>query len=278
MYDTLLLDLSPEHPLREQLSEGIPFESFDGPWVATRTLLVSERDATLSEAALRGMASIAVTEELAAEAVRAQLTSYDDDPSEASLFLFDLGGVVVKNFTMRTSLVERFGFDRHEFSLDYEHYVFPLMEGFLSSEQYWARLVEHFDLPAFADDPFATAFTPTFNEEMVGVITALRAQGKRVVCASNTFDSHWQILKAMGVLALFDYPYASHLLQVAKPKRRFFELILEQEGAAEREVYFIDDSEENVAAARALGIKSMLYADTKSVGASDRLASAFSFL
>jgi FMN phosphatase YigB (HAD superfamily) len=64
-------------------------------------------------------------------------------------------------------------------------------------------------------DPFEKDFTPHFNEEVVSLIKALRSEGKRVVCGSNTFAPHWDILERMGALALFDKSYASHEMGIS---------------------------------------------------------------
>ncbi len=276
MYDTLLTDLAASHPLIDGLASVLPYEERHRTPHVGRTLLVSSSQERCDEAVAQGMGAMHVTGDLTQAKIVAQMSWYDDPiAEETSLFLFDLGGVVVKNITMLGSIARRFGLDRTQFFTDYFHYEFPLMEGFVSSEQYWKRVAEHFAI-SVDDDPFATAFKPIINEEMVNVIKGLRAQGKRVVCASNTFDSHWKILEEMGVLDLFDVPYASHLLGITKPKHRFFSLILEAEAVAVQKAYFIDDSEENVSAARAMGLSSLLYKDVEAVTASARLASAFS--
>jgi HAD superfamily hydrolase (TIGR01509 family) len=276
MYDTLLTDLAPGHPLIDGLAAVIPYEERHRTPHVGRTLLVSQSQERCDEAVAMGMGAVHITAELTRNQIARAMSWYDDPiAEETSLFLFDLGGVVVKNITMLGSIARRFGLDRTQFFTDYFHYEFPLMEGFVSSEQYWERVAEHFDINV-DDDPFAAAFKPTINDEMVNVIKGLRERGRRVVCASNTFDSHWKILEEMGVLDLFDVPYASHLLGITKPKHRFFSLILEAEAAAVQKAYFIDDSEENVSAARAMGLSSLLYKDTDVVSASARLASAFS--
>lgn len=205
----------------------------------------------------------------------ARPTWHDDRiGSQTSLFLFDLGGVVVKDIAMLDAIAARFGLDPVQLKIDYRHYEFPLMEGFIAEDAYWRRLCDHHALTV-SDNPFATAFRPRLNDEVVTLIKALRQRGKRVVCASNTFDSHWQIMRQMGVLDLFDATYASHLLNAAKPKERFWHLILNAEGCDVSEAYFIDDTAENVAASRAMGIASLLYRDEEHISASERLESVF---
>lgn len=56
----------------------------------------------------------------------------------------------------------------------------------------------------------------------------------------------------------FDAVYYSHLIRLRKPDREIYEYVLADAELAPEETIFFDDMEENVAAARALGIKGVL--------------------
>ena len=51
--------------------------------------------------------------------------------------------------------------------------------------------------------------------------------------------------------------YASHLLHIKKPDPRFYHLILDENHLDPRETLYIDDREENVTAARVLGLTTL---------------------
>jgi FMN phosphatase YigB (HAD superfamily) len=91
------------------------------------------------------------------------------------------------------------------------------------------------------------------------LILDLKGAGHRVVCGSNTFERHYLYHLERGEYAVFDRVYASHLIKVAKPSPAFYRHILEAEGWAAAETYFVDDREANVASARGLGIHALLY-------------------
>lgn len=276
MYDTIATDLEKGHPLLDGLGAVTPLLDSCTALNTARTLALCGSEEADERARRLGMGTILVTEATGQDEILEQMSWYDDPiPSDVSLVLFDLGGVVVKDIMMLGSIARRFGLDRTEFFTDYRHYEFPLMEGFISEEAYWKRTAAHFGI-AVDDNPFKTEFRPRLNDEMVRLIEALRRSGMRVVCASNTIDSHWNTLKDMGVLDLFDATYASHILGVAKPKHRFHRLILDEEGVDVSRAYFVDDSEENVLAARRMGLSTLLYSNCPRVTASERLASAFS--
>ncbi len=186
---------------------------------------------------------------------------FDPIPLDCKLFLFDMGNVVVKNITMLDEIAEQYHLDKEEFFQDYRHYDFPLMEGEVSSDQYWQHIQHVFGV-SVEGNPFYDAFHPVFNEEIVNLIKKLRTKGYRVVCASNTFASHWQKLETMGALALFDAVYASHILRISKPSKQFFKAILDAEKVSANHAYFVDDFKENVERARALGLASLCYASS----------------
>ncbi len=278
MYDIIATDLAGGHPLIDGLPHlaALPIEGSAIP--LSRVLALSGDEEQLIEAERLGMGTQLASEDLARRDVLLQMSWYDDPiPDNLALVLFDMGGVVVKNIHMLGKIARTYGLDREQFFTDYRHYEFPLMEGSISEEQYWRRASEHFGIEV-EGNPFSDAFKPVFNDEMVSLITRLRERGVRVVCASNTIDSHWNILKDMGALDLFDATYASHILGCSKPKWRFHRLILDTEGVAIHRSYFVDDSEENVASSRRMGLSSLLYRDVPAVSASERLASAFSLL
>ena len=96
-------------------------------------------------------------------------------------------------------------------------------------------------------------------------LAALREAGYRVVMLSNTNSGHWPRIEqlfneACGKLPseCFDALYLSYLMRCRKPEPEIFLSILESEGVAAGDCLFFDDSAENCAAARSLGIDAVL--------------------
>lgn len=194
-----------------------------------------------------------------------------------SLYIFDMGNVVIKDITVLQSISRQYGIPLDELTLDYGHYNFPLMEGTIEAHTYW-RHVEHLFGVSIAGDPLAEFFHPTYNEPVVRIIKLLRANGRRIVCGSNTYASHWKYLEKEGFLTLFDALYASHEMGITKPSVRFFHSLLQQENVQAQDAFFIDDVEENIIAAYQLGITALHYADGITETADERLSAFFSAL
>ena len=101
--------------------------------------------------------------------------------------------------------------------------------------------------------------------EKLECLERLRAQGFRVVMLSNTNEGHWPQIEHLFVEACgklpsqcFDALYLSYLMRLRKPEPGIFRTLLDSEGVTASECIFFDDSAENCAAARAMGIDAVL--------------------
>jgi len=284
MFDRICTDIHSSDPLFAPLLALCPeLEMFPplGDLPYSRYLLVSKNQDSIGKARQMGIASASPNPELKADilakevkALRPYLSFINDSVDGCDLIIFDMGNVVVKNIHMLGKISRRLGLDKEEFRLDYHNYDFAMMDGTLSVEDYWEHVRTKFGVTV-EGNPFAKDFTPHFNEEVVNLIKALRFEGKRVVCGSNTFAPHWDILERMGALALFDKSYASHEMGISKPSRQFFEHILAKEKAEATKTYYIDDYEENIVQASTLGLQCLLYTDGIRQTASEKLSEAF---
>ena len=96
-------------------------------------------------------------------------------------------------------------------------------------------------------------------------IKELREKGYRVVMLSNTNDAHWgpieeKFLAQTGepLSDFFDAFYLSYRMHLRKPEKEIFLELLASEGVHAGECIFFDDSAENCAAAREVGINAVL--------------------
>lgn len=65
---------------------------------------------------------------------------------------------------------------------------------------------------------------------------------------------HWQLGR------WFKGFFCSAYLEIAKPDKRFYEIVLKTTGKTPVELLYIDDSERNIKAAAGLGIRVIIYA------------------
>ncbi len=181
------------------------------------------------------------------------------------LFIFDMGGVVTNTFKM-DSIYQKLNISKNDFSEickknnnDIWH---KLETGLISVNQFWneynSRIQSIEKAKPAETDLFRLFFHPSKNLQTIELIKSLK-KNNRVVCGTNTIQSHWENHMERGDYAFFNQTYASNKIGCAKPDPHFFELILEAEETEAQNVFFTDDKEENVAAAASLGIHAELF-------------------
>jgi 2-haloacid dehalogenase len=106
------------------------------------------------------------------------------------------------------------------------------------------------------------------NEEMaagpieptVRVFADLKAAGARSFALSNMEPDSWAIRRArFAFMSWFDGHVISGIEGVAKPDAQIFQILLDRYALEPARTVFIDDSPQNVEAARALGINAVLF-------------------
>ncbi len=179
----------------------------------------------------------------------------------SSLFIFDMGEVLLFDVQTLPQMADFYSIDYEYLRYDYGLYDIPLMEGFMSAEDYYRHMEIKYSLEPISDNPFVKYFKPHINTFMLNVVARLREKGHRVVVGSNTFAPHWDYVYRYypELVNSFDALYASHLIHIAKPFTAFWRYIIEKEGFKPEATVFIDDREENIESAKGLGINTFQY-------------------
>ncbi len=181
------------------------------------------------------------------------------------LFIFDMGGVVTNTFKM-DSIYQKLNVSKSEFSeickKNDDDIWHKLETGIISVNQFWdeynRRIINNDKANPAETDLFRLFFHPSKNLQTIELIKALK-QNNRVVCGTNTIQSHWENHMERGDYAFFNQTYASNKIGCAKPDPHFFELILEAEETKAQNAFFTDDKAENVAAAASIGIHAEIF-------------------
>jgi len=127
--------------------------------------------------------------------------------------------------------------------------------GRITPEDFVSLLSKRFDRPV-TREMIVSWFGPEISRVYDGIpelITSL-ADRYSLGILSNTFFGHWDYFVTTDLAKHFDAMLPSHLLGYAKPDPRVFREALTRIHAEPAAVLFIDDREENVDAARAIGM------------------------
>jgi glucose-1-phosphatase len=174
------------------------------------------------------------------------------------LYIFDMGGVLAKDFDVMPEAARRMGMAWDDFLRHALVDVDTLLTGTMTEDEYWIRFEAASGVHA-NENWWETLFVPTVDVEVENLIRGLKAGGGRVICGTNVIASHYDWLVDKGRYDIFDGVYASHLMGLRKPDPRFWLHILEAEGVRPADTFFIDDMAENVDAARGVGMASHLF-------------------
>jgi len=204
-------------------------------------------------------------------------SSFNGTASNCKVFVFDAGNVIINNIECLAGIINEYQPTKDqidEFLLDFKAYIAPLMDGNMSTKEYWEHVEKSMNIKV-KGDPFAKHFHPTLNQPIMDVIKNLKDKGYRVVLGSNTFAPHAKIMEDIGGFEYLHKCYMSHTMNHYKPHPGFFRYICENENVKPEDVFFIDDLDENIAAAAKYGLNTLHYS---SKDKNKKLKEAFSFL
>jgi putative hydrolase of the HAD superfamily len=174
--------------------------------------------------------------------------------------LFDLGKVLI-DFNFQTGVealhascsISR---DRFEEVLWDETWIRRYERGEISTDEFHSYLCESASLE-MALPEFLQTWSSVFLPDLL-VSEELLASLKRtypLILVSNTNEAHIDFIRSRyRVLDYFDQRIYSYEVGSLKPDRKIFERAIRASGRRPEQLFFADDREENILAARELGI------------------------
>lgn len=134
--------------------------------------------------------------------------------------------------------------------------------GQMSTAEFIGSLRAELGLHA-TDEEIAQAWNDIYapNAAMLDLMASLKSTGVRLLLASNTNELHYGWFRPLfaQTLDLFDQEVLSFRVGRCKPDRRFYDACLDAAGVPTTECLYIDDREDLIAAALAIGIPGVLY-------------------
>lgn len=132
------------------------------------------------------------------------------------------------------------------------------LEGRESLMDLLTRLVERLRLPTRPKELAALWWQATPDPAARDLVAQLRQAGYLTVLATNQQRERMEWMRThLRYDGLCDLDAYSCTLGVAKPDPRYFTTVLERAGVDAHEALFVDDDAENIAAAAALGIRTL---------------------
>ena len=203
--------------------------------------------------------------------------------SPISQVFFDIGGVLGSNGwdrEQRAQAVRQFDLDAEDFQYRHEETVGAFESGQISLDEYLEVTVFSHPRPFSREDFKRFMFgLSTPWPDSLDVVRRLRhsVRGRPTRVRMATLNNESRELnefriRHFGLCDLFDVFFSSCWLGVRKPTREIYERVLGMTQVDPTRSVFVDDREQNLAPARALGMKTILFAGA------DRLAQSLAEL
>jgi putative hydrolase of the HAD superfamily len=180
--------------------------------------------------------------------------------TEIRHIFFDIGGVLGSNGwdkEQRQRAIEQFGLDHDEFQWRHEEVVGEWEEGRITLDEY-------LDITVFyTKRSFSRKYIADFmcsqsvpNEATIAIARALQTDSRFTLMTLNNEAEELNIhrIEAFGISQIFEAFLSSCWLGVRKPIRRFYHRALGIAHAEPATSLFIDDRQQNLTPAKALGM------------------------
>jgi epoxide hydrolase-like predicted phosphatase len=192
----------------------------------------------------------------------------DNRPVPIKAVIFDIGGVleVTPRTQWRDGWAARFGLTPAAF----EERVGPIFEpgatGGATLQEIERRTADEFglgeaDLAALMDDAW-TEYLGTLNHELAAYFGALRPRYRTGILSNSFVGAREREQELYGFEDMCDLIVYSHEVGWCKPDPRIYHAVCERLGTPPGHAVLLDDVQENIDAAHAVGMRGVRFTDT----------------
>ena len=184
--------------------------------------------------------------------------------------IFDLGGVILNiDYNKTSKAFTNLGvknFDEMYSQKNANPLFHDLEEGKINAEEFYNAFKRSTQLP-LTDQQIKTAWNAMlmhYRKEALQTLSAIRHKYK-LYLLSNTNIIHYKEFNKIfedqigsgSINDYFDKAYYSHEIKHRKPDKEAYEYVLKENNLSPSETLFIDDSIQNIDAAKALGLQTI---------------------
>jgi epoxide hydrolase-like predicted phosphatase len=183
--------------------------------------------------------------------------------------IFDVGGVLIANQMAHVwrDVLETLQLDEPTFRAAWRELGILLGNGQITESQFWRRFLER--TGARGTLPDESLFVREYGrrwevqQSVLDLVARLKALGLKTAVLSNTIEAHVAHNRARGLYDAFDVLVFSNEVGLSKPNPSIYRHTLDLLGLPDRPqaAFFVDDLEENVRAARELGLHGIHFTD-----------------
>lgn len=133
--------------------------------------------------------------------------------------------------------------------------------GDLTEDQFWDLARQEIGIDLSNQQIFELIYQAyEVNQDVVDYVKKVRSQGIKTCICTNNFPTRINAVnKKFNFLSDFDVQVFSYEVGAVKPDPKIFQTLIEKSGVLPEEIFYADDKEANVTAAKSLGINAIVY-------------------
>ena len=186
------------------------------------------------------------------------------------IVLFDAVGVLFPaNTVVGDDLTARFNLSTDALGNMWNGFYRDYMVGEMTTQEFLDRFAATYGIPRtqvteeIFTESFLRALAPMPGME--NILKALKETSKTIAMLSDTTEMFAQARREWVFSEYFDHIFLSFEIGYKKPDRQAFEAVMKYYAAAPEEIFFIDDNQGNVDAARQLGLGATTFINAQSL-------------
>lgn len=176
------------------------------------------------------------------------------------VFVFDLGNVIVIPMNVKKL------YEMLECKISYEEFrnyfkndksVDDIHKGVISTEEYIDKMIKFTGSNKTIDEYISIFTGPIRNglfKDTVEIIDKLKKNNQKICMLSNLRKLDFEWFETQYDINNFDKLYLSYEMHLVKPNKDIYEEMIKDLNTEVENIYFFDDNQDNVNAAKELGI------------------------
>jgi len=168
---------------------------------------------------------------------------------------FDLDGVYFTSESF-SNFKKSLGVDNFN-----DNYMTQFKQGRLSEDQFWDLTRQEFNIQ-FSNQEISKLLADSYsvNQNVVDYVKKVRSEGIKTCICTNNFPTRINALnQKFNFLSDFDIQVFSYEVGATKPDLKIFKTLIDKSDVQPQEIFYTDDKEINVEAAKSLGINAIVY-------------------
>jgi HAD superfamily hydrolase (TIGR01509 family) len=177
-----------------------------------------------------------------------------------SVIAFDVGGVLSSDMieTKLTDLASAYGLDAHSLLEVKNRYRDPADLGTISDKDFWYQILNHFGVKANEKDAEIDSYI-VLVEGTMDIAKTLSRKYRIAILSNDSKEMSALRIKKFNFDAIFNPIIISCNFGIKKPDAEIYRILLKELGSPAEDCLFIDNSQTNVDAARALGFQTIVF-------------------